>query len=323
MHARRSRVAVLLAACALTFTATTTWVGEASAQEDAGSHFDRGLTFFKDGDFVAAMVEFKKAYELDPNWQVLYNLGQTSRELRDYAAALTWFEQYLQQGGSDIEPDRKKKVEAWASELRDKVARVTLTCKVEGAEVTVDDIPVGKTPLPKAVIMNAGRRKVSVAKGGYAPFTQFVDVAGTEQKTLEINLVALTADSGPKKKVIPVEHTPWPWVGLALTGVLGIATGVTGGFALARKSDFDDTLDRLGATTDEIESARKTAKTFALAADVLTGFTVAAGALTVIAFAVDYSRSPKEVVAQSEPAEPSPELHVSVGLGYVGVDGSF
>ena len=59
-----------------------------SKSDEASQRFRSGVRFYKDHDFAAALVEFKQAYDLVPNYIVLYNLGQTARELKDYAAAL-------------------------------------------------------------------------------------------------------------------------------------------------------------------------------------------------------------------------------------------
>ena len=60
--------------------------------EEGRKHFQAGVQFYKENDFRAALIEFKRAYELAPNFKVLYNLGQTSLELQDYASALRSFE---------------------------------------------------------------------------------------------------------------------------------------------------------------------------------------------------------------------------------------
>src|SRR6185369_3894831 len=117
--------------------------------------------FYKDHDFVAAMVEFKRAYELVPNYVVLYNIGQTARELKDYAAALTAYERYLRDGGAKVLAPRKKEVQGAIDELKKKVGAIKITTNVDGAEVLVDDVSVGKTPLADPVVVNVGRRKLS------------------------------------------------------------------------------------------------------------------------------------------------------------------
>src|SRR5205823_3161495 len=69
--------------------------------DEGRKHFQAGVQFYKEGDFRAALIEFKRAYESAPNYKVLYNLGQTNLELQDYAQALTSFQKYLTDGGKD------------------------------------------------------------------------------------------------------------------------------------------------------------------------------------------------------------------------------
>lgn len=323
-------VALAVAACLILAPRGARAQAAPSTADDAGSHFQRGVDFFKDGDYVAAMVEFKKAYELDPSQPiVLYNIGQTARELRSYSEALTALEKYLAEGGESVGTDRRKRVEGWVAELKEKVAHITFETNATGAEISVDDVPAGRTPLARPVVMNAGRRKITATREGYAPLTRYVDVAGTETKTIVLELTSLTAKGGggapgpgpgPGPGLVEVEHTAWPWVGLGVTAATGIATGVIGGLALGKKSEFEDALTTVPTTSDAIEAARSDARTFALTADVLGGLTGGFAVLTAVAFVLDYGRKPappEDAAAATVTARPM------LGPGYVGVEGSF
>jgi tetratricopeptide (TPR) repeat protein len=324
MRRTGSRVSgALLGLALLTLSASV-----AAQPAEAGAAFERGVGFFRDGDYTAAMVEFKKAYELDPNWRVLYNLGQTSRELREYAAALTSFERYLSEGGENVDAERRKKVEGWIAELKGKVASVKLSANVEGAEVAVDDIVVGKTPLDKPLVVNAGRRKITVTKTGYGPLTRFVDVAGTEEKKLELELVALGAPAGGGgagggggTTLTPGEQaegpSPWPWAAFAITAAAGTATAVMGGLSLSKKADFEDELAKVPGSPQAIEDARDDARAFAIAADVLGGVTIAGAVVTIVGFAVEGSKGGGSTEQSRAPVRPV------VGPGYVGLFGTF
>src|SRR5690349_16550442 len=75
--------------------------------EEAKSHFQRAVELFHEADFRAALIEFQRAYDAAPNYKVLYNLGQTSLELQDYAGALKAFRGYLDGGGREIPAARR------------------------------------------------------------------------------------------------------------------------------------------------------------------------------------------------------------------------
>lgn len=255
--------------------------------EEASRRFKAGVAFYKDKDFPAAMVEFKRAYELAPNYNVLFNLGQTSRELKDYAAALRAFDQYLREGGGKIPSARRKEVTTAVEELRRKVGRVKITTSVDGAEVAVDDVPAGVTPLPEPIVVNAGRRKLSAKASGYAPAQRVVDVASMEESAVSLDLTKI--DGAPPR----IEPPPPPpkagpplvaWVMLGTTGALALATGVTGGLAVSAHGSLKDALGVFPGDPKAISSAQSRTRTLAITTDVLFGVTAAAAVTTGVLF---------------------------------------
>src|SRR5262245_61950348 len=43
---------------------------------EAKQRFDRGYELYEEGEYPLALIEFNRAYELVPNYKVLYNIGQ-------------------------------------------------------------------------------------------------------------------------------------------------------------------------------------------------------------------------------------------------------
>src|SRR5262245_54716328 len=80
--------------------------------EAGRGHFDRGVDYYRDGNINAALIEFKRAYEAAPNYRVLFNLGQVANALNDYVEAQRYFQRYLQDGGAEIDAERRAEVNA-------------------------------------------------------------------------------------------------------------------------------------------------------------------------------------------------------------------
>ncbi len=297
--------------------------------EEGRGHFNRGVEYYKENDFRNALVEFKRAYDIAPNWKVLYNLGYTSLELQDYAAALRYFERYLGDGGADVPADKKTKVQGELDKLQKRVARITVDVNVEGAEVLVDDVSIGKSPLTEPVLVSAGRRKIVVNKGG-ATQTRVIDVAGGDTTKVSIELEQAkgpTGSGGGGLVVPPGGQTTEPssgggpstgfWVSLGVTGALGVGTVVTGVLALSAKSKFDDTIAKVGVTPTDVDDARTKTRTLALVTDILGGATLAGAIVTVI---VGLTTSGKS--APKKDAAPPP-VSFSVSPFGASVSGSF
>ena len=290
----------------------------AEVKEEASARFQKGLDFSKDGQHRAALLEFKKAYEHVPSWQVLYNLGQASRELKDHASALGWYERYLVEGGSGIPPKRKKEVERAIAELRPKVASLRVSTTTAGAEVLVDDLPMGVTPLAQPLRVNAGRLKLTVTLKGYLPVQRIVEVAGAEEQELTVDLVPLNPTPAASEPPAPTPVAtpeqrlpsppprdslgPWPWLMVGTTGALGVTTAILGARALSLQSDYEAEL-QLRTTRSELDELRSSAKGFALATDVVAGVTAAAAITSIVLVVIDVSggADSSEVKVQAGP----------------------
>ncbi|HEX9294725.1 MAG TPA: hypothetical protein VF881_02790 [Polyangiaceae bacterium] len=284
---------------------------ETSGQAEGRTRFRRGVDFFKEGDYRAALIEFKRAYELAPNYKLLYNLGQTSLELQDYASALRSFERYLSEGGKEIAAARRAQVEGEIERLKRRVARVEVTTNVPDAEIFVDDVSVGRTPLPAPLAVSAGRRKISALKGGLTA-VRIIDVAGGDSTAVSLEILEPAAPSAAAPpstapRTSPSEATRSPttasatspsvtpvapqassgntafWIGITATGALAAGSAAAGILTLQAKKDFDSNLKQYPGDPQAITDARDKTRTLALVADVLGGAAIVAGGLTIIA----------------------------------------
>jgi tetratricopeptide (TPR) repeat protein len=74
---------------------------KADARAEAQAHSEAGQKYFRLGDFARAAKEFKAAYESVPSPTLLYNLGQTYRQLQDFKQALFFYRQFIATGPDD------------------------------------------------------------------------------------------------------------------------------------------------------------------------------------------------------------------------------
>jgi tetratricopeptide (TPR) repeat protein len=301
MASHRARFILTFASVIACLAALPQLASAADRKTEARTHFDQGVLLFRDGDFQAAAIEFRRAYDAEPNYRVLYNIGQACNEAKDYACALTSFAAYLDQGGAEVQSPRRAQLEQQIEKLRVRTGRLSVKSNIDGAAVLVDDVAVGRTPLPSSVLVSAGRRKVAVVSPSGVQQIRAVEVAGGDETAVELafQVADYHADGRPGPTDVGRDAPLEPEGELAthadtgrtarivlpavVTGVLAAAAVFSGVEALRSKSDFDDAIANRPGDRDAIENDRRRTRSWALSADLLTGAAIVGGVFTLIA----------------------------------------
>lgn len=270
-----------------------------SGEVDAArAHFQRGVDYYAEGDFSAALIEFERAYALKPAYRLLYNLGQTAYELRDYAAADHYFADYLALGASDISEGRRAEVERELTRLKTRVSSLRIRPNLPGALVRIDDRALKPDELASGIVrVSAGQRHVTAEKRGYAPVTKVLDVLGGDELEVPLRfgppLAAVSADL-TQRVTRNSGIGPWPWV----TGIVSAAAVIGAAsvsYAAYRDSQSYDEQLRGLTTQDSLQRASSSVNTKALIADVLWG-TAAIGAVVTLVWVLSGDdHDPKQV----------------------------
>jgi hypothetical protein len=264
-----------------------------ASTDSAETHFRHGVTLYKDGDYEGALVEFRRAQDLSPNYRVLYNVGQSLYQLQRYADALTAFERYLAEGGTKLTPARRTAVEADVQALRARVGEVEIGVNEDGAEVRVDDQVMGTSPLAASVRVSVGHRRIVVSKAGKASIERFVDVAVGDHAKVDFAFPTSVAEVTPpaeapaavKEEITAPQPPTSPaaepassaqeltWLPWTATGVLAAGTALTGVLTLTSKQSLSNDLATYPGDPNAISQDRSRAKTFSVASDVFLAAT--------------------------------------------------
>jgi tetratricopeptide (TPR) repeat protein len=277
--------------------------GQAHAETDKGSaaeHFGQGVELYQEGNLDAALVEFERAYELSPNFRVLYNLAQVQAERQQYVLATDLFERYLSEGKTEISVERKAAVLEELQRLHKRIADLWVEANVDGVEVFIDGVSVGRLPLATAIPINAGVINVRLEKSGFESQTQRMSVAGEEHPRLSVEMVPLASsarareprEGGPKTDPEPQlkpNRTAF-WVSAAATGAFAGAAATFGVLALNADSKLEDEFDQFPTDSAQIKSTRDDIKLYSILADGL-----GAGAIVCAGIAVYFLVNPKMV----------------------------
>ncbi|TMQ09353.1 MAG: tetratricopeptide repeat protein [Deltaproteobacteria bacterium] len=275
---------------------------------EAGKHFQRGVQLYGEADYHAALVEFRRAYELAPNPTVLYNIGQTYYQLQNYAAALVALQRYLNEAGASAL--HRREIEQTIDTLQTRVGKIALSGGPPGLDITVDDELIGKTPLDEPILVSIGRRKVTALRAGRPVDNRVVEVAAGDT----VRLVLSVGDDVPPPLSAPGTAPPKPsgrsaiTTGWIITGSLGAVALGTGVAAYLESRSLKNARDSVPASRSDLDSKSTLVKGLSLAADISGVLALVAGGITL-----------KYSLSQSSTSE----THVAISPTGVHIAGSF
>jgi tetratricopeptide (TPR) repeat protein len=305
---RRVLTALILAYAAV--LAPRAMAQDADTVREAAKRFQRGVALYGEADYRGALVEFKRACTLMPTAACLYNIGETEYQLQDYAAALVIFERYLAEASPT--DSHRTEVEGNVEVLRARVGHVTITTVPPGADITIDDQAVGKTPLDKSVLVSIGHRKVVASLAGRLPVTRYIDVAAEDNLSVTLQLPSggLAQTAGPFAQQASAGEASSSrgsgarFAGWVATGVLAAGAATFGLFALKESNDLGTGKDTLGTPKDTLNHRARLTLTYSILADTLAIGAVVVGGITL------YST----LSSSKSPAVGAGSVKVSLGL---------
>ena len=300
--------------------------GEAKAAPAAGdaeaarAHFRMGVDFYRERNFRAALIEFQRAYRAAPHYKLLYNLGQASVELQEYAPAIDYLSGYLRAGRGEIDETRRKEVEQTILDLEARIATVTIEGE-QGTSIYVDDTLIGRAPLDRLVRVGAGRRRFAAERANGQRTERVLDVAAGDHITVGLSFdeqveepPAVSDEALGTTSDMPAAASPAiPWA-IAATAVLAAATGTTAVLTALAEKDFKDERRR-ETTKNQLDQLRDDAETKALVTDILLSATLAAGIVTTVLLLTDM-----DSVSMSDYADRG--IQLQVGAGALAVSGT-
>ncbi len=130
----------------------------ADARTDARKHFKAGMELIQRGSYDRGIAELKRAYELLPHPNVLYNIGRAYAEAGDLENAIDAYKQYLAQSPPDADDVSKVVTQLQARLERQKAA-------LAAAESTAPTGPTAATG-PAGATGASGGTGATGASGG-------------------------------------------------------------------------------------------------------------------------------------------------------------
>jgi hypothetical protein len=309
----------------------------------AAVRFQQAVELYREGSYEGALAEFRKAYQVKPSYRVLYNIAQTQYALHDFVGAHKSLMQYSAEGRGEIPSDRRAQVDEMEAKLEERIAQLQILTNVTGADIRVDGISVGTSPLPGLVSVNVGTRKVSAFKTGAPEAVRTVNVAGKESVKVEFQIdesIVTSAASAPgavpasarlsektQPRAVSLIKTTQPpvtpgrtglIVSLSTTAAFAVGTGVFGYLALNAQKDLKDQVNTYPNSKANIENARTRSKNYGYVTDALGAATLISGGVALYFVLSHSGASPKPKSGKAIEA-----IVVAPTVGGIVLQGSF
>ena len=215
-------------------------VALAQGAPDAKTSLANGEKAARAKDWATAVTELDASNKAQPSADALEGLANAHFQQKHDAEAYAAYEDWLKTYGAKAAKPKKTAVEARLKELGDRTGRLTVDVREAGAAISVDDKPIGVTPLAAPLRLALGPHRVRITKDGFLPAEQVANVTAVAPSAITVKLEAQTTKgqvrvkekSGKAIRVLVdgIDMGDSPWTGEVEAGphdIGGQAAGLT------------------------------------------------------------------------------------------------
>jgi len=222
-------------------------------RDRARAHFQAGISAYDAKRYSEAVDHLTCADQVLPNPAFAYNIAVTYEAMGDVPTALRWYREHRRRSGPDASTDA---LQAKLSQLESKlqargVQQVSVLSEPAGAMLSIDERPLGLTPL--TLELNPGSHRYRLTLAGREPAEGSFELR--VDRSLDVRAELVPEREEPPALAAPPPATPhtdadpagplaavgtWTWISLG-TGTLLLGGAV--GFEL-RRAQMDAELGR-------------------------------------------------------------------------------
>lgn len=217
---RQTRCALLGIAALLTATTPTriSLGGAGGSSENEGGTAAEGTRqsreFMKDGaakfahgDWEGARLAYLKAWEIKQHPAIAANMAAAEMKLGRYRDAAQHLKYALKRVPM-VQTEKREAVEAQLNECRSHLAAVNVTLNVVGADIIIDTLKAGQSPLSEEVLLSPGKHTIEASHAGYQFDSRDITAAAGEKISVAIELQEKRAPLAPQPVLSTVTLAP-------------------------------------------------------------------------------------------------------------------
>ena len=243
-------IAVLAFPVILAFSIPAYGEGGKGDKKLSKKHFKKGVVLFKKGSYQEALEQFLTAYDLHPHIKMKYNIGVCLYRMEKYARAGNELEEFLVEEGANAKGKVVTEVFEALESIKQEVGVITIETETKNAEILVDGVLHGRTPLVSGIYLEPGPHEIKAMTDDDKIWSKVIKIDEGESRILEVELVKKpvvtdmtfeeeeSEDDEPKKRKKVHNAYFYATFALALAGALGGT--IAGGVAISQKNELDD-----------------------------------------------------------------------------------
>lgn len=181
-----------LAVESVTLVPTSAFAQAPSAAE-AKTHLTAGTKATQAKDWSKALAEFEAANKAQPSADALEGVANAQYQLKQEVEAHASYDEYLKKYGASAPKAKRTLAETRLKELGERTGTITVSSSETGAQIAIDDKPVGTAPLAAPIRVTVGPHRVRITKDGFAPVDQAPSVTANATITVTAKLEAVSS----------------------------------------------------------------------------------------------------------------------------------
>ena len=227
-----------MASTCLVLLGSTAWAGP---REQAAELLRLGNAQYDAGDYRGAVDLYRRARSLYPSHRLDFNIGMTLAKIGQDTEAASELEALLRDVAGVGDRELVARVRITLATLQARLGRIELLCPLRGAEVHVDAVMVGRTPLPGCIYLRPGRHTLVVRAPRRQELVRTLVLGPGDHPRVVVSLVPLFDESSaagrrtrPSARSTPIYKRWWLWTALGVLVSGAVAGGVAGWYYTGR-----------------------------------------------------------------------------------------
>ena len=172
-------------------------------------------------DWQGALREFLRSSTLYPKKSTTHNAAYALGKLRRFSEAVALYDILFGKYGAELTPAEALAFSRERSTWLGHVGELELDVSEPGANVVVDGVLLGKTPLDEPIKLDEGRHRLQLAKVGFVPLQFELQIAASQHRMVQTTLnrasetgTLIVRESGGRQlelfvDSVKVGRTPW------------------------------------------------------------------------------------------------------------------